>query len=65
MRRIVVVDGWLHAIRHLTATCPPMRAHWRHMANTIELVRNGKWIGSAVFAQFTAEIDHATQCDAA
>ena len=42
-----------------------MRAHWRHLANTIELVyvlrptgvhnRNGQWIGSAVFAQMTAE----------
>jgi len=22
----------------VTVTCPPMRAHWRHLANTIELV---------------------------
>ena len=58
--------------------CPPVRAHWYHLANTIELVLdidatwriqlnfcflrptrvhnpNGKLIGSAVFAQLTAE----------
>ena len=44
--------------------CLPMRAHWRHLVNVIELVLlsahsspqpNGKLIGSAVFAQFTAE----------
>jgi len=37
---------------------PPMRAHWRHLANTIELmlfsvtlvhIQNGKSIGSSVF----------------
>jgi len=44
--------------------CPHGRAHWRHLANTIELVLpsahpvhnpNGKSIGSALFAQLTAE----------
>jgi len=47
-----------------------MWAHWRHLANTIELVypsahssysRNGKWIGSAVFAQLTAESAYTSQ----
>jgi len=32
------IDGWFNVIRQVTATCPPMRAHWRHLANTIELV---------------------------
>jgi len=36
--RIAAVDGCFNAIWQLTATCPPMRAHWRHLANTIELV---------------------------
>jgi len=41
--------------------CPPMWAHWRYLANVIELVLppthnpNGKSISSAVFAQLTAE----------
>jgi len=44
--------------------CPPMLAHWRHLANTTELVLasvhrvhnpNCKSIGSAVSAQLTAE----------
>jgi len=43
---------------------PPVRAHWRQVANTVELVLpsatqvhnpNGKLIGSAVFPQLTAE----------
>ena len=51
----------------LAATCLPMRAHWQHLANTIEFLRlrptrvhnpNGKLIGSAVFAQLTAESPH-------
>jgi len=29
---------WFNVIRQVPATCPPMRAHWRHLANTIELV---------------------------
>jgi len=42
--------------------CPPMWAHWRHLANTVEFVLhrltrvhnpNGKSICSAVFAQLT------------
>ena len=58
------VDKWFNVIRQVTATCPPMRANWRNLANTIELVhplptrvhnRNAKSIGSAVFAQMTAE----------
>jgi len=32
------VDEWFNVIRQVTATCPPMRAHWLHLANTIELV---------------------------
>jgi len=44
--------------------CPHGRAHWRHLANTIELVLrptrvhnpNGKSIGSAVSVQLTADI---------
>jgi len=47
-----------------------MREHWRHLANMIELVLplafqiqnpNGKSIGSAVFAQLTAESTYTLQ----
>jgi len=50
--------------------CPPMSANWRHLANTIELVllrptrvhnANDKSIGSAVFAQLTAESHYTLQ----
>ena len=67
MRRIAAVDGWFNRIRQVAAMCPPMRA------NTIELVlplahpspkTNGKSIGSAVFAQFTAESPYTLQWDA-
>jgi len=45
-------------------------AHWCHLTNTIELVhlwptrvhnRNGKWIGSAIFAQLTTESAYTLQ----
>jgi len=61
---MVAVEGWFQVIRPVTATCPSIRAHWRHLADTIELVhpsahsshnRYGKWIGSVVFAELTAE----------
>jgi len=41
--------------------CLPMRAHWHNWANMIELVHNqhGKSIGSADFAQLTAECHRA------
>ena len=48
----------------------PMRAHWLHLANTIELVHpsahsspqpKSKWIGSAAFAQLTAESAYTLQ----
>jgi len=32
------IDGWFNAIRQVTATCPSIRAHSRHLANTIEVV---------------------------
>jgi len=32
------VDGWFNVIRQVTSTCPPMRAHWRHLVNAIEPV---------------------------
>jgi len=49
--------------------CPHMREHWRHLANTIELMlssahpspqsKRRKSIGSAIFAQLTAEYRRA------
>jgi len=57
----------------MAPVCPPMRAHWRHLANAIELVLpsahpnpqpNGKSIDSAVFAQMTAECPYTLQWDA-
>ena len=61
----------INRIRQLAPMCPPtwrirsnLCMHYRHLANTIEVVlpqptrvhnSNGKLIGSAVFAQLTAE----------
>jgi len=36
--RIAAADGRFNRIRKLAPMCPPMRAHWRNLANTIELV---------------------------
>jgi len=63
--RIASADGQFNRIRQVAPMYPPVRAHWRHLANTIELVLpsvhltrlrnpNGKSIASAVFAQLTA-----------
>jgi len=50
-----------------------MRAHWRHLANTIELLhplptrvhnRNAKSIGSAVFAQMITQCPYTLQWSA-
>jgi len=50
--------------------CPPMRAHWRHLANRVTLCilrptgvrnQNGKWIGWAVFARLTTESAYTLQ----
>jgi len=38
IRCIAAVHGWFNDIRQVTATCPSTRAHWRHLANMIELV---------------------------
>jgi len=27
------VDEWFNVIRQVTATCPHMRVHWRHLAS--------------------------------
>jgi len=39
-RRIAAAYGWFNRIRHrqVAAMCPPMRAHWCHVANTTELM---------------------------
>ena len=62
IRRVIVVDGWFNVIQQVTATCPSIRAHWCHLANTIELVHPSaqsspqpKRYSSSVFAQMTAE----------
>ena len=36
--RIAAADGRFNRIRQVAPMCPPMRAHWRHLANMIELV---------------------------
>jgi len=36
--RIAAADGRFNRIRQTASTCPPMMAHWRHLANTIEVV---------------------------
>jgi len=65
--RIVAADGWLNRILQVAPMCPPIWAHWRHLANAAELLNlcflrptqvhnpNSKSIGSAAFAQLTAE----------
>ena len=35
---IVAADGRFNRIRQVMSMCPPMWAHWRHLANTTELV---------------------------
>jgi len=65
--RIAAADGRFNCSRHVTPTCPPMWAHWRHLASSgirlnLWFLRptqvhdpSGKAIGSAVFAQLTAD----------
>jgi len=36
--RIAIADGRFNRIRHVAPMCPPVRAHWRHLANTSKLV---------------------------
>jgi len=36
--RIAAADGRFNRIRQVAPMCPLMWAHWRHLANTIELV---------------------------
>jgi len=61
--RIAATDARLNRIHQVVPMCPPVWAHWRHLANTMELVRpsahpspkpNSKLIGLAVSAQLTA-----------
>jgi len=67
IRCIAAVDGWFNVIRQVTATCPPMRAHWRHLANAIELVHPSAHSSPqskrrmdrfSPFAQLTAQSDY-------
>ena len=62
--RIAAAHGRFNCIRQIAPMCPPTRAHRRNLANMIELVfprptgvhnLNRKSIGSAIFAQLTAE----------
>jgi len=65
--RIAAADGRFSRIRHVAPVCPSMRTHWRHLANLCFLRPtrvhnpNGKSIGSAVFAQLTAESLYTSQ----
>jgi len=63
-------DGRFNRIRQVAPMCPHGKAHWHHLANTIELVLpsatqvhnpNGKSIGSAVAAQPLAESPYTLQ----
>jgi len=36
--RIAAADGPFNRIRQVAPVCPPMKKHWHHLANTIELV---------------------------
>ena len=35
---VVIAEGRFKRIRQVAQMSPPMRAHWRNLANTIELV---------------------------
>jgi len=35
---IAAADGQFNCIRQVARMCPPVRVHWRHLANMIELV---------------------------
>jgi len=68
--RIAAADGWSSCICQVVPMCLPIRAHWRHLANTIELVLplahlspqpKRQMIGSAGFAQLTAESPNTLQ----
>jgi len=36
--RIAAADGWFNRNCQVAPMCPPMWAHWHHLANTIECV---------------------------
>jgi len=41
---INATDRWFTHIPPVVATCPPMRAHWCHLANTTELMHaSAQW----------------------
>ena len=67
--RVAAADGWFYHIRQLELMCLPIWAHWRQVANMIELCflrpnrvhnRNGKSISLAVFAQLMARVSSGT-----
>jgi len=35
--RIAAADGRFNRIRQVAPRCPPVKTHWRHLANSIEL----------------------------
>ena len=69
--RIATTDVRFNRIHQVVLTCPPVRARWRHLANTMNLCfllptrvhnPNGKSIGSDVFAQLMAQCHRACPC---
>jgi len=38
LKHIATIDRWFSRIRQMATMFPPVRAHWRHIVNTIELV---------------------------
>jgi len=68
--RIAAADGRFDRIRQVAPMCPPVRAHWRHLANTIEPVLPSahpspqpkrKIDRVSLFAQLTAESPYTLQ----
>jgi len=60
--RIAATNGRFNSIRQVAPMCPHGRAHWHHLANTVELVlpsaqpihyASDKLIDSTIFAQLT------------
>jgi len=72
--RIAAADGRFNRILQLAPMCPPTRAHWRHLTNTLELVMffsarlspqpNRRMDRFSRFAQITAECPYTLQWDA-
>ena len=54
---IAATDGWFNRIRQVAPTCLTMWEHWRHLANTIELVLPSAHPPESTIPQSKRQID--------